>query len=62
MIVKSIIFAIVAISFAISSTNKKCDRRPSFTTGPKSTNSPPFRITFKGNLEFYVPKTTYTGK
>lgn len=62
MFIKCIIFALIAISITISSTNKKCDRRPSLTSGPKSSNSPPFRISFKGNSEFYLPKTTYTGK
>lgn len=61
MIIKIIICIVIAFSLAISSTIKNCDRRPSLTSGPKSKNSPPFRITFKGNSEFYLPKTTYTG-
>jgi len=49
-------------SFATSSILKTCNRKPTGVLTPKSTNSHPFRIVFKGNVEYYVPGTTYTGK
>jgi len=52
----------LGFSFVTPSTLKTCDRKPTGVLTPKSTNSHPFRIVFKGNVEFYVPGTTYTGK
>lgn len=52
---------VFAFSFAMSSIIKTCDRKPIGISTPKSTNPHPFRIVFKGNVDFYVPGTTYTG-
>lgn len=59
MIVRSIYFALFVLYF--SSAIKLCDRKPTSISTPKSTNPHPFRIFFKGNIEFYTPGTTYTG-
>jgi len=53
---------IFAFSSAISSVAKSCDRRPTEISAPKSINPHPFRVVFKGNVDFYIPETTYTGK
>lgn len=62
MIIVSTFFVIFAFSLAISSVVKTCDRRPTEMLTPKSTNPHSFRVVFKGNADFYVPETTYTGK
>lgn len=58
---QSIFIVVFAYFFAMASVTKNCDRKPIGISTPKSINPHPFRITFKGNIEFYVPGTTYTG-
>ncbi|XP_060858413.1 spondin-1 isoform X4 [Metopolophium dirhodum] len=60
MIIRSIFFAAFVLYFSISSAIKICDRKPTSISTPKSTNPHPFRIVFKGNIEYYTPGTTYT--
>lgn len=62
MIIVSILFVAFVFSPAISLGVKTCDRRPTEISTPKSTNPHPFRIVFKGNVDYYVPEYTYTGK
>lgn len=61
MIIRSIFFVAFVLYFSISLAIKVCDRKPTSLTTPKSTNPHTFRVTFKGNVEFYTPGTTYTG-
>jgi len=61
MIIRSIFLAAFVLYFSISSAIKICDRKPTSISTPKSTNPHPFRIVFKGNIEYYTPGTTYTG-
>lgn len=61
MIIRSVFFVALIFFCTFSTAARTCDRKPAKLHHPKSSYPPPYRIVFKGNIDYYVPNRTYTG-